>query len=166
MSFEIYLFLRGIGTHRIWRHFRDDSNDRFTRPRSSKLIFSDNWFPDYNSTTHSRENVHLSSTMYGGRTLRADAPVASAFTTESMGASVVGVRVSAEASPEEISGETDDRQSESEVGDDWRSAMERGDSMKLKRRTSSTVGARTRRESQTIDTRGAVKSGEGSHAAR
>ena len=85
---------------------------------------------------------------------------------ESVGASVVGVRASAETSPDETSGETDGRESESQDEDDWRSAMERGDAMKLKRRTSSMVGARTRRQSKTLETRGAVMTGESSRAAR
>jgi hypothetical protein len=84
---------------------------------------------------------------------------------ESVGASVVGVRASAETSPDETSGETDDRESEPDE-DDWRSAMERGDAMKLKRRTSSMVGARTRRQSKTLETRGAIMTGESSRAAR
>ena len=95
-----------------------------------------------------------------------DAPVASPFTMESVGASVVGVRAPAETSPDETSGETDGRGSESEDEDDWRSAMERGDAMKLKRRTSSMVGVRTRRQSKTLETRGAVMTGESSRAAR
>jgi hypothetical protein len=94
-----------------------------------------------------------------------DAPVASPFTMESVGASVVGVRAAPPATPEDTSGETDGR--ESDEGDhDWENAMERGDIMKLKRRTSSNVGARTRRETPTsIDTRGAVMIGESSGAA-
>jgi len=94
-----------------------------------------------------------------------DSPVASPFTMESVGSSVVGVRVSARTSLEEASGETDGQDSESEDEDDWRSAMERGDAMELKRRTSSMVGARTRRESKTLETRGAVMTGESSRAA-
>jgi hypothetical protein len=95
-----------------------------------------------------------------------DAPVASAFTMESVGASVVGVRAPRPPTPEDTSGETDGR--ESDEGDpDWESAMERGDIMKLKRRTSSNVGAQTRRETTTsIDTREAVMTGESSGAAR
>ena len=95
-----------------------------------------------------------------------DAPVASPLTMDSVGASVVGVRASAETSPDETSGETDDRESESEDEDDWRSAMERGDAMKLKRRTSNMVGARNRRESKNLDTRGAVMTGESSREPR
>src|SRR5271156_4167619 len=87
-----------------------------------------------------------------------DAPVASPFTMESVGASVVGVRMTSEnVSPEETSGETDGRESDSGDEREWESAMERGDAMKLKkRRTSSAVGGRTRRESGSLDTRGAV----------
>ena len=94
-----------------------------------------------------------------------DAPVASRFTMESVGASVVGVRESQNTGPEETSGETDAVESESDEDEEWRSAMERGDAMKLKRRTSSQVGARTRRESATLETRGAVMTGESSSAA-
>lgn len=94
-----------------------------------------------------------------------DAPVASPFTMESVGASIVGVRALTETSPEETSGETDGEESGPEDEGDWRSAMERGDAMKLKRRTSSMVGVLTRRESKTIETRGAVMTGESSRAA-
>lgn len=83
---------------------------------------------------------------------------------ESVGASVVGVRTGVE-SPEDTSGETDERDSGSE-DEDWRSAMERGDAVKLKRRTSSAIGARTRRESSSFDTRAAVITGESSQAPR
>jgi boron transporter len=94
-----------------------------------------------------------------------DAPVASPFTMESVGASVVGVRVAHPETPEDTSGETDAVESGSESGDeDWGSAMERGDAMKLKRRTSSNVGSRIRRESSILDTRGAVMTGESSRA--
>jgi hypothetical protein len=95
-----------------------------------------------------------------------DAPVASPFTMESVGASVVGVRATRAVTPEDTSGETDGRESD-EIDDDWGSAMERGDAMKLKRRTSSNVGVRTRRETaSSFDTREAVISGESSGAAR
>jgi hypothetical protein len=83
---------------------------------------------------------------------------------ESVGASVVGVRASAATSPEETSGETEAAESDSDVDEDWRSAVERGDALKLKRRTSSMVGGRTRRESRTLDTRGSVMTGESSGA--
>lgn len=81
---------------------------------------------------------------------------------ESVGASVVGVRASAATSPEEASGETEAAESDSDVEEDWRSAVERGDALKLKRRTSSMVGGRMRRESRTMDTRGTVMGGESS----
>jgi len=97
---------------------------------------------------------------------RLDAPVASPFTMESVGASVVGVRTTHPASPEETSGETDARASESSGEEDWANVMERGNAVKLKRRTSNTVGARTRKESSSLDTRGVVMSGESSGSAR
>jgi boron transporter len=92
-----------------------------------------------------------------------DAPVASPFTMEFVGASVVGVQTTTTESPEETSGETDER--ESSEDEDWRSVMERGDAIKLKRRKSSMIDARTRRESAPLDIRGAVMTGESSHAA-
>jgi len=93
-----------------------------------------------------------------------DAPVASPFTMESVGASVVGVRATTSAeSPEETSGETDER--ESSEDEDWRSAMERGDAVKLKRRTSSMIGTRTKGESSSMNIRGAVMTGESSRAS-
>lgn len=94
-----------------------------------------------------------------------DAPVASPFTMESVGASVVGVRTAHPSTPDETSGETDARASGSSDEEDWSSVMERGDAVKLKRRKSSNVGSRTRKESS-FDTRGVVMSGESSLAAR
>ena len=85
---------------------------------------------------------------------------------ESVGASVVGVRTVHPSSPEETSGETDARASGSSDDDNWASVMERGDAVKLKRRRSSNVDSRILSESSSIDTRGAVMSGESSSAAR
>ena len=82
---------------------------------------------------------------------------------KSVGASVVGVR-SKTTSPGETSGETEAVESESDVEEDWRGSMERGDALKLRRRPSSLVGGRTRRESRTLHTRGSVISGESSGA--
>jgi hypothetical protein len=97
--------------------------------------------------------------------LELDSPVASPFTMESVGASVVGVRVVDVASPEDTSGETDNVETPS--GDeDWGNAMERGDAMELTRRRSSLVSSRTRAERSSLDTRGAVMTGESSRAAR
>jgi len=95
-----------------------------------------------------------------------DAPVASSFTMESVGASVVGVRAIQPVTPEETSGEADGRASDSSDGDDWANVMERGDAVQLKRRASSNIGAITRRESSSFDTRGAVMSGDSSRAGR
>jgi hypothetical protein len=92
-----------------------------------------------------------------------DAPVASPFTMESVGASVVGVRALNIQTTEDTSGETDGQESES-GDDDWGSAMERGDAMKLKRRTSSNVGGRIRKSVSSFETRGAVMTGESSRA--
>jgi hypothetical protein len=93
-----------------------------------------------------------------------DAPVASPFTMESVGASVVGVRASEATSPEETSGETEAAESDSEAEEDWRSAVKRGEALKLKRRTSNMIGGMTKRENRMMETRGAVMMGEGSGA--
>jgi hypothetical protein len=95
-----------------------------------------------------------------------DAPVASVFTMESVGASVVGVRTTQPVTPEETSGETDARTSESSDDHDWANVMERGDAVQLKRRTSSNIGARIRKDGSSFDTSGVVMSGESSRAAR
>jgi hypothetical protein len=97
--------------------------------------------------------------------LELDAPVASPFTMESVGASVVGVRVEP-ATPEDTSGETDDVESRS--GDEeWGNAMERGDAMKLTRRGSTHVASRTHSATSTVsDTSRDVITGESSGAIR
>jgi hypothetical protein len=93
--------------------------------------------------------------------LELDAPVASLFTMESVGASVVGVRTTNPESPEESSGETDD----GSVDDDLGSAMERGNAMKLTRRGGSLATSRPKPPS-VLDMAGAVMTGESSVAPR
>ena len=164
MSLEIHLLLRGFGTHWVWRHIRYYSNYRFDPPSTRKLIPAAIGFPIIILLLIPVRMYICPLVCSAEELFELDAPVASPFTMESVGASVVGVRASTETSPEETSGETDGQESESGEEDDWRRAMERGDAMKLKRRTSSMVGARTRRESKTLDTRGGVMTGESSRA--